>query len=106
MDDVCGKKQFCKQFGFRMTTIMVGKDVKVDFKEKSKTITNNKRKEYHWITNKQSPGCLIMCKSKPLMSAPILRQLGRSAIDRALASHHESRGSNLVGANKCHAQVR
>ena len=23
----------------------------------------------------------------------------------ALASHHESRGSNLVGANKCHAQV-
>ena len=26
---------------------------------------------------------------------------GLSAIDRALASHHESRGSNLVGANKC-----
>ena len=35
-----------------------------------------------------------------------LGQLGRSAIDRALASHHEGRGSNLVGANKCHAQVR
>ena len=33
-------------------------------------------------------------------------QLGRSAIDRALVSHHESRGSNLVSANKCHALVR
>ena len=32
-------------------------------------------------------------------------QLGRSPMDRALASHHESRGSN-PGANKCHAQVR
>ena len=32
-------------------------------------------------------------------------QLGRSAIDRALASHHEGQGSNFVGANKCHAQV-
>ena len=33
-----------------------------------------------------------------------ISQLGRSPMDRALASHHESRGSN-PGANKCHAQV-
>ena len=26
---------------------------------------------------------------------------GRNTIDRALASHHEGRGSNLGGANKC-----
>ena len=35
----------------------------------------------------------------------VVGQLGRSPMDRALASHHESRGSN-PGANKCHAQVR
>ena len=48
-----------------------------------------------------SAHCKIICPS----ICRIPGQLGRSAIDRALASHHEDRDSNLVGANKCHAQV-
>ena len=52
-----------------------------------------------WILN------FLFFKEKFPTTALFLRQLGRSPMDRALASHHESRGSN-PGANKCHAQVR
>ena len=64
----------------------------------TKVITINSNKS---MTTEQMESLISRSGNICFGLTQMLSQLGRSAIDRALASHHEGRGSNLVGANKC-----